>query len=300
MAAQNSRRQYSFVPEATFGVTPSTPQMQLVEVTDFGLDMNSATLEDPSLRANRMTVSARRGNKSVQGPIGVAMCADNYDTFLEALLGGTWTSDVLKVGQTQRSFAFEEGFLDINQYRVFNGVVMNTMSMEITSEAIVTAQFGTLGAGVSAFTGTSLDATPTAITAREKFFHEGGTINEGGSPVAFISSMSFEVSNNFQGNYALGSTSYRSLTPGKIMVTGELTALAENFAIYNKFVNNTQSSISVTVNDGAGNSHTYTFPQVQYTEGTIDRGTEGAVMFTVKFTAEYDSVSDTSMSVTRS
>ena len=98
------------------------------------------------------------------------------------------TTNVLKIGNTKRSFAVEEGFTDIAQYRVFNGVTFNTLSMEITPDTLVQASFSTMGSAASAFSGTSIDVSPTPIASKDKFFHEGGTITEGGSAVTSLQS----------------------------------------------------------------------------------------------------------------
>lgn len=298
-AAQNSRRQYAFIAETVFGTTPATPQTQLIEVTDFGLEVKTQTLSDPSIRADRQVGYARRGNLGVEGSLNVVMCPSNYDSFLEALLGGTWTTNVLKVGTTSRSFTFEEGLLDLNQFRSFTGVVMNSMSLNITPDKLVEASFSTMGQAASAFSGTSLDTTPTAITSQAKFFHESGVIKEGGTTVGYVTALKIDATNNFKGDYALSSTSYRALTPGKFEVTGELTALVEDVTLYNKFKNSTSSSIEVTLVDGTGKSHTYKMAKITYLEGALQRASDGPIFVNLKFQGLYDATDASSFSITR-
>lgn len=301
MSAQNSARQYAFIPEVTFGVTPASPNTQLIEVVDFTGDVNTTQLSSQSINPHRQTTDARRGNLSAEGELQVELTPDNYDTFLEATLGGTWTTNVLKVGNTKRSFAIEEGFVDIAQYRVFNGVTFNSMSVTIDTDNLINATFGLLGAGATPFSGTSIDGTPTAVVTKPKFFHEEGTISEGGSPVAYLSAVSFELTNNITGNYALGSTSYHSMSLGRVAVTGTITGLTDSFAIYNKFINNTDTTLSVVLSAGSpAETLTFAFPKVKYTSGSIQRGDTGPVMFELGFEAVYDSTSATSMSITRS
>ena len=301
MSAQNSRRQLAFVAESTFGTTPATPQTQLIEFVSFDGDLNAEQLNSASIRSDRQIGFSRRGNLGVEGSLVVELTPDNYDTFLEATLGGTWTTNTLKIGNTARSFAIEEGFGDIAQYRTFNGMTFNTLSMEVTPDALVQASFGLMGSGATAFSGTSIDSTPTAVTKKDVFYHEGGTINEGGSPVAFITAINFELTNNLSGNYALGSTAYRSMSLGRAEVTGTVTALFESVALYNKFRNSTASSLSFILSAGSpAETLTFTFPDVRYTSGTLQRGDTGPVLVELGFTAVYDTVSATSMSITRS
>lgn len=298
MSAVNARRQYAFIPEVTFGVTPGTPQTQLIEVVEFDGDLTAQQLSGNTIQAHRQTAFSRRGNTATEGKLDIELCPDNFDWALEAVLGGTWTTNVVKVGATARSFAIEEGFTDIAQYRTFNGVSFNTLSMNVTPQALVTASFGFIGSGTSAFSGTSIDTTPTAITAKDSFFHENGVITEGGSTVAYITGIQYELSNNLTGNYALGSSAYRSVSLGKVKVTGTVTALAESVALYNKFKNSTDSSLQFQLAAGA-KTMTFKFPKVKYTEGKLNRGSEGPVLVELKFEAVYDTTDATSLMITR-
>lgn len=299
--AQNSRRQYAYVVESVFGTTPGTPQTQLVEVADFTGELQAEQLTDPSIRSDRQVGFSRRGNLGVEGNLEVVMAPDNYDVFLEAVFQGTWTTNVLKLGTTQRSFAIEEGFMDLAQYRVFNGVTFNTMSLTVTPDQLVTGTFGFMGSGTSAFTGTSIDVSPTAITAKDKFFHEGGTITEGGTTVAYITSINLELTNNLQGSYALGSTSYRTLSSGKAEVTGTVTALFEDATLYNKFRNSTDSSLQFILSAGSpAETLTFKVPKVKYTGGSLQRAADGPVLVELQFSGVYDGTDATSLMVTRS
>lgn len=301
MSAINAARQYAYVPEVTFGTTPAVPQTKLFEVVDFSLEQTSSQLSDPSIQSNRQTTYSRRGNAGVEGDFSVVMCPDNYDEFLEAVLGGTWTTNVLKVGNEKRSFAVEEGFTDVAQFRTFNGVTFNTLSMEITPDALVQASFSTMGSAASAFTGTSIDVSPTAITPKDKFFHEGGTITEGGSTVAYITAISFELTNGLTGNYALGSTAYRSMSLGKVAVTGTVTALFEDATLYNKYRNNTESTLSVALVAGSpAETLTFAFPKVKYTSGALTRAESGPVLVELGFEAVYDTTAASTLTITRS
>jgi hypothetical protein len=298
MAAQNAARQYAFIPEATFGVTPSTPQMQLIELVDFDGDPKDTQLSDPSITAHGQTVFSRRGNLATEGTLEVMLCPDNCDWALEGVLGGTWTTNVLKVGQVKRSYVIEEGFTDIAQYRAFSGVTFTTLSVDMTPEALVSASFGFIGSTISDLTGTPLDATPTAITVKERFFHEGGTIQEGGSTVAYITGLKFTYDNKAAGDRALGNTAYRSVSVGKRATTGMLTALFENATLVDKYMNSTDTSISATLVAGAGTMN-FTFPKVKYTSMAIKRAESGSVLVELGFQADYDNSAATSLTITR-
>lgn len=297
--AQTSRRQLAIIPEVTYGVTPATPQTQLLEFVSFNGELKADRLTDPSIRADRQTSYSRRGNSSTEGDLEVVLAPDNFDILLEAATQGIWTANVLKIGSTQRSFAIEEGFVDLDQFRVFNGMVVNTMAMEITTDALVTATFGMIGKSTTAFSTAAIDETPTGVTAKDKFFHEGGTFNEGGAAVASLSAISFEINNNVSGNNALGSTGFRNVTSGKVAVTGKVTGLFESVDLYNKYKNDTDTSLSFTLIAGA-ESLTFTFHRVKYTSASISSSGDAGVTVEMDFEALYDATATNTLTITRS
>lgn len=298
MSAQNSRRQFGFIVESVFGTTPGTPQIQLFEAVGYASTFNGEQLNSANLTPHRQISYSRRGNVSGEGTLSVELCPDNYDWALENLFRSTFTTNVLKPGNTQTSYSVEEGFVDVGQYQVSTGVRFNTLSLKVSPDSLVIAELGFMAAGVSALTGTPLDATPTAITAKNSFFHEGGTFNEGGSAVGLISNISLNITNNMAGNYALGNTSYRSMSDGKFEVTGEVTGYFESNVLYNKFRNSTNSSISFTLVAGAETLN-FAINSAVYTGGDFNRGSDGPVTVTLQFSGVYNVSDAASIVVTR-
>lgn len=298
--AAGSRKQIAFIAEATFGVTPATPQTQLIEYVDFSFGLDRPLITDPSIRPDRQISFVRSGNESVKGDMSVVMCASNYDTFLEALLQGTWTTNVLTIPatSTQRSFAIEEGFTDLAQYHVFNGCVVDSMTMDITTDNFVTAKFSFLGATETAMSGTSIDTTPTAITSKPKFYHVGGTFKEGGSVVGYLSSISWTLKNGLNASNALGASGVRAITSSQVEVSGSVSALFEDVVMYNKFKNNTDSSLEFTLTDGT-NTHTYLIPKVKYTKAQVKGNGDGPLTVDLDFNASYDTTTTTTLRITR-
>jgi len=296
--AQGSRVQLAYIAEATFGTTPPTPQTQSIEFSSFTGTLNADALVDPSINPSRQVSYARRGNTAAEGELTVVLCADNYDAFMEAACMSTYTANVLKIGTTRTSFAIEQGFTDLAQFRVFNGMVVNTMTITVPVDELVTATFGFMGTGTSAFSGTSVDITPTVITVKDKFFHEGGVFKEGGTTVGYLSNIEFTLDNGYQQSYALGATTVREVAAGTLELTGTATALFESVAFYNKFVQNTDSSIEFTLTAGA-ESLAFLIPKVKYTSAAIPVDGDGPLVVEMGFNAIYDATTTTSFRITR-
>lgn len=296
--AQGSKRQVAYVFENTFGITPATPQTKELAFTEFTGNLNAPEVQSQTVRSNRQHTGSRRGNISTEGSFSIELTPGNADDLLESVMQGTWTEGELRIGSNQRSIAFEEGFTDIGQYRVFNGSVLNTLSMEVTPDSYVKASFGFIGKSTSAFTGTSICAVPTPVADGEQFFHEGGVFKEGDMPVGYLSAVKFDLTNNAKSSNALGVTGVRAITSGKAMVTGSVTALFESVDFYNKFVNITESSLEFTLTSG-DDSLTFAFPKLKYSNGKITSSGDAGVTVEMSFTAEYDETDDTTLLITR-
>ena len=296
--ATNSQRRITFIKESTFGVTPTTPQTQELEIVGFDGELTADTLVSKSINANRQVSRSRRGNTSTEGSLSFELTPDNYDWLLEAIFQSTFTTNVLKVGSTQPSFSIEESFLDIDQHRVFTGTVFNNLSVSATTDDYVTPEATFIGAAVGAFSSTSIDETPTAVTAKDRFYHEGGTFNEGGSAVGTLTSIKLDMTNNVSGNKALGTVGYRNITSGRFQLTGTVEGTFESAAFYNKFKNNTESSLEFTLVAGE-QTLTFKISKLNYTEGKIDASGDGPCIVNLNFTAAFDATDASTIVVTR-
>jgi hypothetical protein len=297
--AQGSQRRLAYVVESTYGTTPATPTMKQIDYVSFNGDLNTPEIMSQTIRPNRQMTGSRRGNISTNGDLSVELTPDNYDDFLEAFMQGTWATNVLKVGQTQRSFSIEDGYLDLAQYRVFTGCVFNKLSLEVKPDSYVTPTFSFMGSNTSAFTATPLSANPTSALAKDAFFHEGGTFKEGGTSVAYLSAIKLDIDNNVDANSALGTTGVRNMTSGKFVAKGTVTALFETVAFYNKFKNATDSSLQFTLVSGA-QTLDFNLPKINYTSAKITGKGDAGITVEVSFTGEYDATAATTMTITRS
>jgi hypothetical protein len=292
-----SRTQYAYIAEVTAGTTPAG-NTQLFDVRNFSANLNATVITDPTLRPNRMRKYSRRGNVSVEGSFETSFRPDQYDEFMQAALGGTWATDILKVGTTDRTYSIEQGFGILGQYRVLRGCRFVTMSQNLTVDGLVQMNFGFQGLNETPMSGTPIDATPAAVPAGDPFFHEGGTFEEGGIAFATFSTLQWELNNTPTTNYALGTTGARSITTGTSALTGSCEALFEDVALYNKFINNTTSSIRYVLTEG-GYEYEFLFPRVKYLTGTIPVQNDGPLTVQMTWEALEDEVTGTTVQITR-
>lgn len=295
--ASKSRRQVGFIAESTFGTTPATPDIQLIEFTSFAPKLDTQLVKDDSRRPDRQTSYARFGNVAVKGDLEVNMCATSYDAFIEAALMGTWTTNVLKIGTSKKSFAVEEGFTDLSQYRVYNGMMVDTLTLDATSgNKFVTGKFGFLGASETPF-GATVDATPQAALQKPKFFHANATIKEGGTTVGYVTSFNLTLKNGLSAAYGIGNGNVRDIGYDVVEVSGKITAFFEDVTLYNKFKNGTASSFEFTLSDGT-NSQTWLIPNLRYVSADV-KESDSFFVVELDYQALYDSTNASSLKVTR-
>jgi len=306
--AKGALKRVGYVLETAFGATPTTEigtsakQLQIIDYVEFKGDKESAVITDPSINTFRQRTFSRTGNYSTTAELNVKLAPDNLDDFLEAALMGTWSTGVLKVGTlataVRRSYAIEEGFTDLVQYRVFNGMVVDSLKLSFGTDGLVDGMFGFIGTNTSAFSGTSIDTTPAAVVAKDKFFHAGGTFQVAGSNAGWLSSLEIELKNGYESFYALGSSGAADIPFGNAVITGKASGMFDMITEYNRFLAGTSTSISASVVAGA-ESLTFLLPQIKYTKGTIVGNGPAGVMVEFEFEAEYQVAAATALQITR-
>lgn len=132
----------SYVAETSFGVTPATPTMLAMRsLIGSKLDLTRSTFPSKEMNVTRQTMALTYGNRTGAGSFPFEFSYATFDDFMEALLGGTWTGDVLKIGQNRRSFTVEESWPDINIREQNTGVTITDMSLSVKPNAVVTGSF---------------------------------------------------------------------------------------------------------------------------------------------------------------
>lgn len=287
----------SFVPEVTMGTTPLTPTMTAIRHTTCSLGLTKESFQSNELRSDRQISDLRHGAKKVEGEVGFELSYGAFDDLLAAALFGSWTTNVLKAGTTYKSFTMERRFTDISQYQVFTGVMIDSMSLNITPNGMITGSFGLVGMGTS-ISGTSL-GSPAAAAANSPFDGFGGSLEEGGVSIAAISAITLELQNSLDPFFALGSDSAVGINAGRCQVSGTVSAAFQNTTLLNKFIAETESSLSIGLSDPLGNDLTILLPRIKYSGGDIPAQNEGRIVMNMPFTALLDSVTGTNIQITR-
>ena len=298
--AQGSRSSLSYISEVTFGTTPVGNFLNLPFSTH-SLNLTKDRVAGNDIQADRMPRVDRHGNRQVSGDIVVDLRDGEYDAFLESAMLNTWSTNVLKVGVAPKFFSIEDYAADIDQARLFTGMTVSTMGISLAPNQMVTTTFGMVGKDMT-ISGTQ--KTQTASSGAVPFDAYSGNIAIGNvaasSAVAIVTGLDFTLTNSFAPTFVIGDDSAPSLEYGRAEIEGTLTAYFEDAALLNRFLNETESELEVSVNDPTGtNAYTFLFPRIKI--NSADVGVDGPTsrIINMSFVALYDATEGTNMSITR-
>jgi hypothetical protein len=299
--SQGSRSSLAYIAETTFGTTPSTPTFANLPFNTHSLDVTKDRVEGNEIQADRMPRVDRHGNKQAGGSIEVDLRKGDYDAFLESAFLNSFSTNTLKIGTTPKYFSIEDAANDISQFRLFTGMSVSTLNVSIAPNQMVTATFDMVGkTGTQAATTGSTGGAPTASSANAPFDSYSGTIEDGGSAISIVTSIDFSVTNSLAPTFVVGSDSAQQLEFGRAVIEGTMTVYYEDAALINKFLNETESSIEVSVNDPSGASaYTFLFPRVKYNGASVPVQNPQSRLITLPFVSLYDTTENSNLVLTR-
>ena len=297
--AQGSRHELNYIAQTVFGETPATPVFKSFRNTGTTLELSKTSIVSEELRSDEQISDFRGGNRQVGGDISMELSADSFDDMLEAALGGTWATDILKAGTTKRSFTLERKFADITQYLRYTGMVVSGMALSVQPDTMVTGSFTFIGKNQESDTVIVTGATYGSPTTTTPFDSFSGTITEGGVAIATVTGIDLTLDRGSEASFVIGDPTTPCITNGKSNLTGTLTAQFNDAVMLTKFIDETESSLTFSLTDGT-KTQTYNIPRIKYTGGSVQVSNDGFVAISLPFQALLDSTEDSNIKITRS
>jgi len=304
--AQNSRSGLSYIVESTFGTTPAG-NFTALPYNTHSLNLTKDRVAGNEIQPDRMLRVDRHGNRQSAGDIVVDLRDGDFDSFLESAMFNVWDNtpvgaDVLKVGTTPKYFSIEDAANDITQFRLFTGQAVSSMAVSLAPNQMVTTTFSMVGKDMTiSGTGKTVDAA----SANQPFDAYSGDLSIGNvasaSVVAIVTSLDFTLDNALAPTFVIGDDSTPQLEYGMASVEGTFTAYFEDAALINRFIDEVESELIVSVNDPtAANEYTFGFPRIKINgaDVPVDGGT-GSRVITLPFVALYDATEATNFYINR-
>lgn len=304
--AQGSRSTLSYIEESTFGTTPAG-NFQNLPFNTHSLNLTKDRVAGNEIQADRMVRVDRHGNTQVGGDIVVDLRDGDFDTFLEAAMLSTWDTtpssapDVLKVGTTPKYFSIEDYAADIDQARLFTGMTVSSMGVSLAPNQMVTTTLSMLG---KEMTIGATQKTQDASAGASPFDAYSGDLSIGDvgslSASAIVTAIDFSIDNAFSPIFVIGDASAPCYQYGRATIEGSFTAFFNDATLINRFLNETNSALQVSVNDPSGaNEYTFLFPYIKINSADANVGGPEGRFVECSFVALYDATEESNLVIKR-
>lgn len=299
----SSQTRLAYIAESTYGTTPSTPTLLEQRFTSEDLNANFQNITSDEIRDDRNVSDLVQVGSNAGGPVNFELSYASFDAWLESLMFSTWSTNVLKNGNTQKSFTLEKTFEAgaTDQYHRFTGAVVNSMSLAIQAQQIVTGSFDFLAKGSSsaqaAIAGSSYTATNTnpVISAASNFAALAIT----GVTGPELTALNLNVTNNLRQQQVIGSTEARGLGTGRFEVTGDLTAYFENEELYELFLAGSAADLTFELGGASTSKYEFVIGNLKFETGkVVAGGNDQDVLAQMTFRGLFDGT-DNTLQITR-
>jgi len=186
--------------------------------------------------ANQLTVRTLNGSALVaEGPIATATLSfPGKQTF------------VPQTAHTNDSYAIEHFFADVSQSELFTGLNVNTVAINLPPTGMATINLGFVGKDTvnnnAAYYTSPADAPTTGIVAAVN-----GLLLVGGSASAICTGLSINIDNGYSGEPVVGSNTIPQQVPGRVSVSGQVTAYFEDAVMRDQFINEVEFGVVVVL-----------------------------------------------------
>lgn len=210
-------------------------------------------------------------------------------------------------GTTLNSYTIERALMDATpaQYFAYRGMCASKMSLKFAAGSVVGGAFSFMGKdAVRADNATQLPGTPVASKTFDVMNAVSGVGNvmEGGVALTgtYIKSADLSIDNSLRAQTAIGTLGAVGVGTGTLQVSGTLEVYLADGSMWDKFRNNTASSISLRATDGAGNGYVITLPKIKYGDAKVNAGSiDQDIMLSMPFNAIMDPTSGKTIIIDR-
>lgn len=207
---------------------------------------------------------------------------------------------------TPQSFSFETAFTDNARFLVKNGMRVGSMSLDVSSGAIVTGTMSFMGRQTTPRNTTLIGAAPytflpaPATEVLNATSNVGSVTKNGVTLASAVQSISLQIDGANRNQSGVGSKFPRGVGLGRITATGSLMVYFETFEMYNHFINHETISLGWSFQDVDGNAYFYTLPAVKITSDPVaPSGIDQDVMENLEFMTFRDPVTACQVQIDR-
>lgn len=177
----------------------------------------------------------------------------------------TTTKMKLIKGTSLGSMTLQESFDDLasgNKYLLMVGAMVNTLSMDLQPEAIITGAINMVGKDVTSEASDAASVTDAADTTVVMVPYEG-SISIDGTEIGVVASMNWQLENGLEPKFPVSQDSAHHVAVGRSNITGNLSLFFYDATYLANYIAETEMSLKLNVNDPSGNGYTFHFPRIK-------------------------------------
>ena len=211
---------------------------------------------------------------------------------------------MIRNGTTQRSYSFEKELIDLTKFFSYTGGVINTMSLAINSESILSGSFGVIGRGEtqaasSIGTGADLAATTSKILNASNNVLQ--IVDADSAATWHATDIGIETTNNAEARPAVGELNPFSVRFGSFEATASASVyLTDTDAFYTKYKAQTQHRFAFFLQDPDGNTYVVTMHKGKVLQDQNPTSGQNAdYISSINIGSEYDSETGCTIQIDR-
>lgn len=289
--SSGARQTTLLTPEATPGVTPANPTWDTIRFTSNTLSPTVNTQTSDEIGNGRISQGSVVSSADIQGDIVGELSYGTFDRLMEAGFYGTWTGDVLTVGDTRRTFTVAKNFNDVGVYGLFKGMHVSVFQLDIPSDGKVTTTFTLMGMDYTdSETAPTGAINPPTTTPFMSNLSVGTLLVDGRSleGEACVSALTMSLDNTLQAQRCIGNG---KLGPGALIateaaITGTITLAwsKASWQIWKNTFSRLPISVSFPITDGLGNAYQFNFPALEIDGDLPNGGKRDIIELTLNYT----------------
>lgn len=269
--SSGSRVTTAYAVQTDIDTVPASGWKTLPNISN-GLNNTTTLTDSEMLNGTRIKSSGMVTSGEITGDISSELMYGTFDDLIEAAFWNDWsvaTGDAeITIGDERKFFAVTKDFNDIKAHYVFKGVHVNTMSIDVATDAIVKIDFGLMGLGYDADKVKSFAITPEpAVMGGKASAMTIGDIKADGSLIGVcVEAFNFELDNQSEIQKCLGDNMYGGNMHAMIAnATGSMTLAfsPEAYDLLELQRTGAIMSLEFPIKFPDGSGYTITLPKLQ-------------------------------------
>lgn len=280
----------------------SSDPWQILRTTGDGLTVASDPTRSDEIRDDRTRGDQKTIMINPNGTVSFELSPANFDSIMESVLSGTWTTDVLTNGTTETKWDYLKSYMDLDEHILFEDAHETQLQITANAGEKVTGQVTIMAQGhddqYDPSGDTFDDPQDTVIMDASNNMH---TIRVDGAEPATgvcIKGIDLTINGSFQSDQCAGSL-YQVHSPGSFDITGSVNFRFSSATLeyWRKGINSTPMALDWTFSEG-DYSYVPSLPRI-FLSGDLPGGSLDSILdLSLDITAARDA-SGVMMEITR-